>query len=78
MGFGHGEKPTLSEEGIGPAAVVLPGMTQPTLQVVLMAQDGAQTAPYEAIEDYEDRSMSVLEVAEPASEQNGAELSVEA
>ena len=32
VGFGHGEKPPLSEEGIRPAAMVLQGMTQPPFQ----------------------------------------------
>lgn len=66
VGFGHGEKPPLSEEGIGPAAMVLPSMSHPSFQVVMTAQYGAQTAPYKAIHDHEDTTMSVLEVVEPA------------
>jgi hypothetical protein len=50
-GFGEGEKPTLSEEGIRPTAMVLQRMTQPSFQVVLMAEYGAQAAPHEAIQD---------------------------
>ena len=68
VGFGHGEKPPLSEEGIGPAAMVFQSVTQPPFQVVLTTEYGAQTAPHQAIQDAEDRPLRVLEVVEPAFE----------
>ena len=68
VGFGHGEKPPLSEEGIRPAAMVLQGMTQPPFQVVLTAEYGAQPASYKAIQDREDRTLRVFKVVEPALE----------
>ena len=67
MGFGHGEKPMLSEESIRPALVV-PKTTAHSRALLLFAQYGAQPAADNAIHPSEDKRIRMLEVTKPAAQ----------
>jgi hypothetical protein len=63
-GFVSGEKPLLSEEGIGPPLMVLPG-TAMSRPLAVLTQHGAQAPSDETIEGTKRGAVSMLEVTEP-------------
>src|SRR5271168_5591033 len=68
MGCKQGEQPLIREEGIGPLQMVrfaAPHRRPP----ILLAQDGTQPPPDEAVEDAEYVRPGVFEVAKPPSHQ---------
>jgi hypothetical protein len=64
----QGEQPAIREEGIGPALMVAVAASD-ARALVLLAQDGAQAAADNAVEDAEQSWCGVLEIAKPAPQQ---------
>ncbi len=70
MSLGHREQPKISEEGIWPSTVIAKAATLPRT-MKLSAQNRSQTATNKAVDGREGVGVSVLKIAEPATQDRG-------
>jgi hypothetical protein len=64
MGCKKGEQPLIREEGIGPSPVVCSAVSH-RRPPILLAQNGTQPSPDEAVEYAEQARSGMLEVSKP-------------
>jgi len=70
MSLGHREQPKISEEDIWPTSVIAKASTL-TRTMKLSAQNRSQTATNKAVDGREGVGVSVLKIAEPATQDRG-------
>ena len=64
MGFGHGEKPALSEESIRPALMICKTVTK-ARSFLLLTQNGSQPATDKAVNRFENIGICMFEITKP-------------